>query len=287
MSNELLHPPAEVVRTGLPAYSSTASERKLVAGPFASGPPSTSAIPPGAWTPPQLRSASREAVIVDVPETPASVVDELEYEALASVRGGRRPRKKAILWEVIRSLRLPSGEPGDMGDLPLLSTSLPSPRQTLTQIRHSHHQLAQMLATGTKQEECSHIIGYSPAYISTLKGDPTFQELIAYYSSQRELTFVDAIERMRTLGLNTLEELQARLEEDPSAFTNRELMEQAELMLIKPMAATRGIIPLGGARAGDGSGSGVQVNVNFIQNTPRGDTPVQPDIIDMKPTRVS
>jgi hypothetical protein len=143
-----------------------------------------------------------------------------------------------------------------------------------------------MLATGTKQEECALITGYSPVYISIIKTDPTFQDLISYYTAQRELVYVDAIERMRTLGLNTLEELQSRLEEDPSAFTNRELFEQAELTLIKPMSATRGIIPAGGARANDGSGSGVQVNVNFIQTQPREPSPKQPDIIDMKPDHV-
>lgn len=256
----------------------------MVAGPFASYPPSTSSIPPGSYQPP-VRHAS---VVVDLPSSAASEADEAAYMAippeayppLEGVRGGRRPRKKAVLWEVIRSLRMPD-------DLPLLSQSLPAAKQTLTQIRHSHHQLAQLLSTGAENAEAAYITGYTPQYISILKGDPTFQELTAYYAAQREHTFVDAIERMRSLGLNTLEELQNRLEEDPSSFSNRELMEQTELMLIKPMAATRGIIPLGGARAPDGSGSGVQVNVNFVQTTPREPAPQQPDIIDMKPTRVS
>lgn len=298
MSNEpLLHPPAEVVRTGLPVGAKPAptpsntvteggGDRRVVAGPFASGPPSTLMIPPGSYVKPTpvVRLAS---VVVDVPETHSAEADEIaylelppepvgEYPPLAGVRGGRKPRKKAILWEVVRSLRMPE-------DLPLLSSSLPAAKQTLTQIRHSHHQLAQLLSTGTEQSECSYITGYSPAYISVLKGDPTFQELVAYYTAQREHIFVDAIERMRSLGINTLEVLQSRLEEDDSQFTNRELMEQAELMLIKPMAATRGIIPPGGPRAPDGSGSGVQVNVNFIQTQPREPAPTQGDVIDMKP----
>jgi hypothetical protein len=139
-----------------------------------------------------------------------------------------------------------------------------------------------MLATGTKQEECALVTGYSPVYISILKTDPTFVDLIAYYSAQREVIFVDAIERMRTLGINTLEELQSRLEEDPSQFTNRELFEQAELTLIKPMAATRSAHPI----TPSNSGAGVSVNVNFIQNPNKTDSPSQPDIIDLKPEHI-
>lgn len=294
----LLHPNAEVVRTGLPLGAkppSSTVERggsgsEIVAGPFASGPPSTSVIPPGSYVAPKP-VARLASVVVDVPMTVSAEADEAaylelppEYPPLAGVRGGRRPRKKAILWEVIRSLNMPDPETGDQGDLPLLSNSLPAAKQTLTQIRHTHHQLAQLISTGAEQSECSYITGYSPSYISILKGDPTFKELVEYYSAQREHMFVDAIERMRSLGINTLEVLQTRLEEDDSQFSNRELLEQAELMLIKPMAATRGLIPPGGPRAADGSGSGVQVNVNFIQTQPREPAPTQGDVIDMKPT---
>jgi hypothetical protein len=195
--------------------------------------------------------------------------------ALGAARGGKRPRKKAVFWEVIRPLRMPD-------DLPLLSQSLPAPRQTISQLRHSHHQLAQMLATGTKQAECSLITGYSPAYISNLKNDPTFQELIAHYSTQREMVFVDVIERMRSLGLSTLDEIQSRMEEDPTQFTNRELHEQAELLLVKPMAATRGLIRPGDTAAAQGAG-GVQVNVNFIKSeTPM---PAAEITIDMEPNK--
>lgn len=291
MEYDLLHPPAEVVKTGLPLGATpllppkpTLPEpKRIVAGPFSSEPPSSAAIPPGA-------SYTRTAQIPPPDASSYAVGREVEFDEAAFLlgpqRGGKKRPKKAVLWEVIRSLRLPSGDdPQDQGDLPLLSTSLPSAKQNLVQIRHSHHQLAQMLATGTKQEECALITGYNPAYISILKGDPSFQDLISYYSAQREVLFVDAIERMRSLGLSTLDELQSRLEEDPTQFSNRELLEQTELMLVKPMAATRGVLPIGGARSNDGA-SGVQVNVNFIQTQNREAAPTQPDIIDMKPTRV-
>ena len=183
-------------------------------------------------------------------------VRELDLVELGPARGGRKPRKKAVMWEVLRSLRMPE-------DLPLLSQSLPSPKQTLSQIRHSHHQLARLVAAGRANSDAALLTGYSPTYISILKDDPSFGELVAHYSMQEELAHVDVLERMRLLGLSTLDELQNRLEEDPNGFSNRELMEQADLMLVKPMVATRGGIPIGATSSSTPAG-GVSVNVNFI-----------------------
>lgn len=180
------------------------------------------------------------------------------------VRG--RP-KKMVAWEVVRSLRVPD-------DLPLLTESLPAPRANLKQIRHSHHRLAELLAQGTDQVEASRLTGYNNAYISVLQTDPTFKELITYYTAQKEQTFIDVIERMRSLGLSTLDELQARLESNPDSYSNRELMEQAELTLIKPMAASRGQI-----QPNTGT-TGVSVNVSFVQ-AKHSEGP----IIDVSPTQ--
>lgn len=145
-------------------------------------------------------------------------------------RGGRVPRR--VRWEVVRSLRVPD-------DLPLLleRTPVPGGVPVLKQIRHSHHQLARLLATGTDIAEAALITGYNPSYISKIKTDPSFCSLLEYYHEQREQLFVDVVERMRTLGLSTLDELQNRLEEEPDEWSRRELMEMAELMLVKPAAA--------------------------------------------------
>jgi len=249
-------------------------ERRLVSDPFnpTRPPHDPGELPPGA-------APSKPLPVVLSPAgepTDSSFVGE-EEPSIGSGRGGRKG-KKAVLWEVVRPLRMPD-------DLPLLSQALPAKRANVLQIRHSHHQLAQMLATGTKQSECSLITGYSPAYISSLKTDPTFQELIEYYSSQREQLFVDVIERMRSLGLSTLDELQARMEEDPTQFSNRELFEQAELMLVKPMAATRGLLRPGDTSAATGAG-GVQVNVNFIKTSDTKPIDNTAITIDVEPNKV-
>jgi hypothetical protein len=60
---------------------------------------------------------------------------------------------------------------------------------------------------------------------------------------------------MEVLGLSALDELQARLEADPEGWTKRELMELAELLLIKQR--------LPGERR-EVSPGGVRVNVQFV-----------------------
>lgn len=159
----------------------------------------------------------------------SGLVDSL-LGKLPPSRGGRVPRR--VKWEVVRSLRVPD-------DLPLLleRTPVPGGPSVLKQIRHSHHQLARLIATGVDDAEAALITGYSPSYISKIKGDPSFHSLLSYYHEQREQIFVDVVERMRTLGLSTLDELQNRLEEEPDEWSRRELMEMAELMLVKPAAA--------------------------------------------------
>ena len=159
---------------------------------------------------------------------------------------------------VVRSL--------DESDLPRLMGTEPQAKPKpsgLQHIRHSHHRLAQLVAQGRPAAEISLITGYAPVYISILKGDPSFKELVAHYSEEREAVFVDVLERMTALGLSTLEELQARLADAPEKWTKRELMDMAELMIVKPMRAAGAVI---GARQ---QGAAVSVEVNFVQAQPR------------------
>jgi hypothetical protein len=135
--------------------------------------------------------------------------------------------------------------------------STPIPIQ---QLRASHHQLAELLSQGRPDTEVALITGYSLSRISILKRDPTFQELLANYATMRQKVFVDTLERMRILGLSSLDELQERLETAPERWSNRELMEMAELMLVKP--TNKG--PMG--PGGPSVNAGVQVNVQFVES---------------------
>lgn len=186
---------------------------------------------------------------------------ELNFGSARGARGSKAPIPIQI--EIVRGLT--------PEDLPLLVSPPPvgSTAPTVQALRATHHQLAQLLARGISATEASLITGYSLSRISILQSDPTFSELLSNYQTARELVFADTLERMRILGLSTLDELQDRLETDPARWSNRELMEMAELMLVKPRIATPmgQASSLGGSPTGQGAGSGVTVNVKFVTAT--------------------
>lgn len=109
-----------------------------------------------------------------------------------------------------------------------LPTSTPP---ALQKLRSRHHQLAQLLSSGMTDNQVSLALGYSPSRISILKADPAFRELLAYYEKQHEALHLDVQERLITLGLDTIEVLQQRLDDDPDEFSARELREMAEMAL--------------------------------------------------------
>jgi hypothetical protein len=129
----------------------------------------------------------------------------------------------------------------------------------LAKLRHAHHSLARLVAEGRKGVEISLITGYSPSRISILKQDPAFKELVSYYAEQAEAKYLNVHERLAALGITTVEELQARLDENPERFSNRELRE------LMAEAFGRSVAPLKGLRGGGGSGGSVSVNINFVQ----------------------
>lgn len=204
-----------------------------------------------------------------VPDTDllAPPLGELE---LGSARGGRK-LSAPLAVEVVRVL---CSDDLDLLASPPAQGQLPA---RLLTIRHSHHQLARLLALGTDQTEISLITGYSPSYISNIKHDPQFTDLISTYAAEREQVYIDVIARMRVLGLNTLEELTARLESEGDKWSRRELMELAELMLLKPMTASATSRQAANSTTA-GTGGGVTVNVKFVSATPAesggGDGPV-------------
>lgn len=175
------------------------------------------------------------------------LLDEVSFP---DARGGRK-RSEPVQIAIARPLT--------EADLETLAARSAAPTgQRLSRIRHSHHLLAQCIARGSTQAEASAITGYDPAYISALKGDPAFDELLAHYAGVAGDLFVDVLERMKALGLSTVDEISHRLETDADAFSNRELMELAELMLVKP----RRIDAIGGA--GGSASTPLTINIGFV-----------------------
>ncbi len=144
----------------------------------------------------------------------------LEEFDLGSARGGLAGiNKQPLEVRVTRSL--------DPSDLPAILNPPPvsAPGQTVSRIRASHHKLAQLIAEGAPGTEISLVTGYSQSYISTLQGDPAFEELVAYYSAQQREIFIDAQERLRSLGLDAIEKLHEHLHDPAKVWSHRELME--------------------------------------------------------------
>lgn len=153
-------------------------------------------------------------------------VDEIIGEVMAAPSArGRRPKQvhAVILRQLDESdiLRLHQVKDGDLGSEP----------RPLQKLRHSHHGLARLVASGTRLEECSLVTGYDAGYISNLQKDPAFQNLVGYYKEQVDQKFLDVHERIKSIGLDFLQELHDRLLADGVKFTNRELMEAIQLTL--------------------------------------------------------
>ena len=188
------------------------------------------------------------------------VVAEL---SLGSGHGGRA--KLPLQLEVIRALTV--------ADLPAIQNpdhSIPAVPM-VKQLRHSHHRLAELIAAGRPPAEIAIITGYSPSYISGLKGDPAFNELVAYYEFQKQSIFADAMERLKSLGLDAIERLHERVNDPNQTWTNKDLKELVEMSLVAPTQAKQ--IP--------GQGGAINMNnlsleVKFVGAGPK-DAPVTID----------
>lgn len=201
--------------------------------------------------------------------TPAEDPGQLELELEAAEvlfplgKRGRRPRE-LVEFMLIRPL--------SHDDLPDLELSPPRSigAKPIVKLRSAHHNLARLMALGTYDDPALALLsGYDYNYLQTLKSDPAFQELLNHYSTERDVIFVDVLERMKILGIETLEQIQESVTQDPDKWSNREKMELAKLLIIEPMKATAG--PAGG---GGGAGNSVQLNVQFVQSNDHSSAPV-------------
>lgn len=169
---------------------------------------------------------------------------DLEELLFAPTR--RQGNAAPIDCEVVRPLTL-----DDLDEVLDGGTGLNPPK--LGAVRTAHHLLAQLAAEGKSNIEIGLITGYSPNYVSILRADPAFKELLAHYATERDKVFVDALERMKALGVTALEELQERFAAEPEKFKTKELMEMVD-MLLGPERATKGA----------NAASGVSIAVQFV-----------------------
>ena len=128
-------------------------------------------------------------------------------------------------------------------------------------LRYNHHLLAKAIASGKNGIECANLTGMSQAYISLLKNDPAFQELVAFYADEMNELYVDVHQRMATLGTSILEELTERFEADPDKFTKRELLDIFTAMADRSIPTAKGgPAPQQAIVAGPNGGLALQIN---------------------------
>lgn len=111
---------------------------------------------------------------------------------------------------------------------PDMPTSVPP---SLVRLRTRHHRLAQLLSTGISDAKIALATGYSQSRISVLKNDPSFKELVAHYSKENAAVDVEIRNRIEMLSMEAVEIIQDRLEDNSDEFSNKELMDLAEMTL--------------------------------------------------------
>lgn len=132
---------------------------------------------------------------------------------------------------------------------------------TPTVLRHTHHQIARLVALGTKTAEIALISGYSTGYISDLQHQPAFANLVAHYAGKVEEIFVDTAKRLKELGLVAAEVALERLTVNPKDWTRKDIKDIIELCFGK--GAGNG---LDGSTRGGGKGAPpVAIEVTFVQ----------------------
>lgn len=134
-----------------------------------------------------------------------------------------------------------------MVDIEQLQREKGSKPQPIKQLRQRHHALAKLLATGVPEGEAALTVGYVGSHVSILKADPSFQELLKFYSEKADAEFIDVTAKIAALGEDVVDELSGRLEEDPDGFTIGQLLEVSKMAL---------------DRSGHGPQTNTTVNVN-------------------------
>jgi hypothetical protein len=109
-----------------------------------------------------------------------------------------------------------------LGDLGAAPSGEP---QILKRLRDTHHGLARNLAAGMDYVEASRVSGYSPTRIAALVRDPSFQELVSHYKGIVKVAFLDTHTKLAALASDAVQELSARLEEDPESFSHNQLLD--------------------------------------------------------------
>lgn len=143
---------------------------------------------------------------------------DLDLDIAAADLIGRRA--KAVNVEVLRELT--------SSDIALLATERGIKPSHIARLSERHHALARCLASGLSVADACAITGYTPSRVSILKGDPSFEELIAFYTSAKAPAVLDLSARMTAVATDAVGIIQERLEDEPAAVDMGTLLDIAK-----------------------------------------------------------
>lgn len=118
-------------------------------------------------------------------------------------------------------------------DLVLLEVEKGVKAPTLKRLRDSHHSIARLMAQGLSNIDIASITGYSQSRLSILKGDPAFEELIAFYRNNanaiKDAAYAGVQEKLAAVNHDAIEELHERLMDEPEKFSIDDLQETIKM----------------------------------------------------------
>lgn len=100
-------------------------------------------------------------------------------------------------------------------DIALLATERGIKPSHIARLSERHHALARCLASGLSVADACAITSYTPSRVSILKGDPSFEELIAFYTEGKGDAVLDLSAKMTAVASDAVSIMQERLEDTP------------------------------------------------------------------------
>lgn len=158
-------------------------------------------------------------------------------------------------------------------DLLRLADAPKSGVPVLKRARAIHHRQALLLAEGRPVAEVAMIVGCTAARLVQLQNDPTFQELMHYYTDQLTKALFDDAERLKhkilDLGEMAVDELHARMEDEGQ----RAAMPTGEVRKLAEFAMDRTVAPPKSAAGGPTMPEKITINFGTaLKSTPEDKT---------------
>jgi hypothetical protein len=83
----------------------------------------------------------------------------------------------------------------------------------LARFRETHHRLARFVASGLRDAEVLRLTGYSGTRLSSLKQDPSFQQLVAEYRGKVDQAWIDSQDEFYSTATSNMLRLERMVEE--------------------------------------------------------------------------